>query len=107
MPWSTTLVDEDGEEFDHLNLTQERELETLQEEWKVKNRICYGAIMDINARRIAKRYKTNVAKTLVEMLRNRFQNVQDNVKQSEITHFNTMRIKPDETTGSFIDRIIE
>ena len=41
------------------------------------------------------------------MLRNRFQNVQDNVKQSEITHFNTMSIKPDETTGSFIDRIIE
>ena len=108
MPWSRTY----GEEIDHLNRTQERELETLQEEWKVKNRICYGAIMDvcyknINARRIAKRCKTNVAKTLLEMLRNRFQNVQDNVKQSEITHFNTMSIKPDETTGSFIDRIIE
>ncbi len=66
--------------------------------------VCYK---NINARRIAKRCKTNVAKTLVEMLRNRFQNVQDNVKQSEITHFNTMSIKPDETTGSFIDRIIE
>jgi hypothetical protein len=36
-----------------------------------------------------------------------FQNVQDNVKQSEITHFNTMSIKPYETAGSFIDRIIE
>ena len=93
--YPTTLVDEDGEELDHLNRAQERELETMQEEWKTKNRICYGAIMDVcfknpNARRVAKRCKSNVAKTLVEMLRSRFQIIQDNVKQSEITLFNTM-----------------
>ncbi len=61
-----------------------------------------------NARRVAKRCKSNVAKTLVEMLRNRFQIIQDNVKQSEITLlFNTMTIRPDETTGSVMDRVIE
>jgi hypothetical protein len=92
----TSLLDEDGEEFDHLTRAQERELETLQEEWKNKNRICYAAIMDVcfknpNARRVAKRCKSNVAKTLVEMLRSRFQIIQDNVKQSEITFFNTMK----------------
>ncbi len=56
--YPTTLLDEDGEELDTLNRTQMRELEVLQEEWKVKNRTCYGAIMDVcykntNARRIA------------------------------------------------------
>ncbi len=65
-----------------------RELEVLQEEWKVKNRAYYGAIMDVfykntNARRIAERCKTNVAKTLLEMLRKRFQIIQYNVKQAE------------------------
>jgi hypothetical protein len=48
-----------------------------------------------------------VAKTLVEMLRNRFQIIQDNVKQSEITLFNTMTIRPDETNRSFMDRVIK
>jgi hypothetical protein len=110
--YPTTLVDEDGEEVDHPNRAQLRELEVLQEEWKVKNRVCYGAIMDVcyknsNAKRIAKRCKTNVAKTLIEMLRKRFQIIQDNVKQAEITLFNTMTIKSDETTGSFMDRLIE
>jgi hypothetical protein len=110
--YPTTLTDEDGEELDHPNCAQMRELEALQEEWKIKNRICYGAVMDVyykntNARRIAKRCKTNVAKTLVEILRKRFQIIQDNVKQVEITIFNTMSIKPDETTGNFMDRLIE
>ncbi len=105
-------MDEDREELDNLNRTEERELETLQEEWKIKNRICYEAIMDVcfknpDARRVGKRCKSNVAKTLVKMLKNRFQIIQDNVKQSEITLFNTMTIKPDETPGSFMDRVIE
>ncbi len=61
----------------HPNRAQIRELEVLQEERKVKNRICYGAIMDVcyknaNAKRIAKRCKTKVAKALIEMLRKRF-----------------------------------
>ena len=110
--YPTTLLDDDGEELDTLNRTQMRELEVLQEEWKAKNRICYGTIMDVcykntNARRIAKRCKTNVAKTLLEMLKERFQIIQDNVKQAEITIFNTMSIKPDESTGNFMDRLIE
>ncbi len=110
--YPTTLMDEDEEELDTLNRAQMRELEVLQEEWKVKNRICYGAIMNVcykntNARRIAKRCKTNVAKTLLDMLRKRFQIIQDNVKQAEITIFNTMSIKPDESTGNFMDRLIE
>jgi hypothetical protein len=110
--YPTTLVDDDGEEIEHPNRPQMRELELLQEEWKVKNRICYGAIMDVcyknpNAKRVAKRCKSNVAKTLIEMLKKRFQIIQDNVKQSEITIFNTMSIKADETTGSFMDRLIE
>ncbi len=45
--YPTTLVDDNEEELDHLNRTQERGLETLQEEWKVKNRVCYEAIMDV------------------------------------------------------------
>jgi hypothetical protein len=58
--YPTTLLDEDGEELDTLNRTQMRELKVLQEEWKAKNRICYGAIMDVcyknsNTKRIAKR----------------------------------------------------
>jgi hypothetical protein len=109
--YPTTLVDEDGEVLDQLTRPQERELETLQKEWKIKNRICYGAIMDAcfknpDARRVAKRCKLNVAKTLVKMLKTRFQIIQDNVIQSEITLFNTMTIKPDETTGSFMNRVL-
>jgi hypothetical protein len=53
------------------------------------------------------KYAIECGKTLVEMLRNRFQIFQDNVKQSEITLFNTMTIRPDETIGSFMDRVIE
>jgi hypothetical protein len=34
-------------------------------------------------------------------------NFQDNVKQAEITIFNTMSIKLEETTGNFMDRLIE
>ncbi len=56
---------------------------------------------------MAKRCKSNVAKTLVDILKKRFQAIQDNVKQAEITIFNTMSIKPDETTGNFMDRLIE
>ncbi len=65
--------------------------------------VCYK---NINTRKIAKRCKTNVAKTLLEMLRKRF-HIQDNMKQAEITNFYTMSIKPDETTGNFMDRLIE
>lgn len=39
------LVDDDGEEVDHSSRAQIRKLELLQEDWKAKNRICYGAIM--------------------------------------------------------------
>jgi hypothetical protein len=66
--------------------------------------VCYK---NFNAKRIAKRCETNVAKTLIEMLRKRFQIIQDNVREAEIALFNTMTIKPDETTGSFMDRFIE
>ncbi len=37
--YPTTLTDEDGEELDHPNRAQMKELEVLQEEWKIKNRI--------------------------------------------------------------------
>ena len=66
--------------------------------------VCYR---NQNARKIAKRYKGNNAKELLEMLKKRFQVIQDNVKQSETTIFNTMSIKTDESTGAFVDRLIE
>jgi hypothetical protein len=66
--------------------------------------VCYK---NNNVRRIAKRCKTNVAKTQLEMLKKRFQTIQDNIKQSEITIFNTMSIKPDKTTGNFMNRLLE
>lgn len=81
--YPTTLVDENNEELDHPNRAQMRELEHLQEDWKVKNRICYGVIMNVsyknlNAKRIAKICKkTKVAKTLIEMLKKIFQIIQD------------------------------
>ncbi len=61
-----------------------------------------------NARRVAKRCKSNVIKTLVDRLKKRFQVIQEIVKQAEITLVNTtMCIKSDETTGNFMNRLIE
>ncbi len=42
------------------------------------------------------------------MPKKRFQIIPDNAKQAEITIFNTiMSIKPNKTTGNFMDRLIE
>jgi hypothetical protein len=56
--YPTTLADENGEEFDCLSRSQERELEILQEKCKLKNWVCSKAITDacfknLNARRVA------------------------------------------------------
>ena len=59
------------------------------------------------SRKIAKRCKENNAKALLKDLQKRFQVIQDNVKQAETTAFNMMAIKAEETTGAFLDRLIE
>lgn len=54
----------------------------------------------------AKRCKTSVAKTLFKILKKRFQIIEDNIKQAKINILNIASIKPDETTRSFMDRLI-
>jgi len=48
-----------------------------------------------------------MAAVLLRHLKDRFKNVQQSVKQSEITKFNTLVMEPGETCCSFVDKVKE
>ncbi len=57
------------------------------------------------ARKVAKAYKGTMAKVLLMNLGERFKIIQQNVKQAEITKFNTRCMKKSETCSQFVDRV--
>ena len=56
---------------------------------------------------VVKQYKGENALELLDLLKKRFQIVQDNVKQAETTVFNTMSMKENESTAAFVNRLID
>ncbi len=69
--------------------------------------IIEACIYDSTARLVVKSYSGTMAAVLLTHLKDRFKNIQQSVKQTEITKFNTLVMEPGETCCFFVEKVKE
>ena len=105
-------MDQDGEEYPFDDPVEESAYQKKREKWVDRNTTAYSYLVEAciphnTAKLVVKSYSGTIAAVLLKRLKDRFKNVQQTVKQSEITKFNTLVMEPGETCCTFVDRVKE
>ena len=111
-PMPMRETDDGGSDVEYDDEEEEAAYQKSKQRWLTRNMNAYSFIMDSclhhqTARKVAKAYKGTMAKVLLKNLGERFKIIQQNVKQAEITKFNTMCMEKGETCSQFVDRVKE
>jgi hypothetical protein len=89
---------------------QKAKVRSARKKWRKRNEVAYSFAMEVcnqheTAKTIAALYSGTSAKGLIERLRERFENVEKNTIQSEISKFNSMHILPQQSSAEYVDDI--
>ena len=111
-PMPTRDTDEDGVEYSFDDPAEEKAFQKKRGRWMERNTTAYSYLVEAcishsTARLVVKSYFGTMAAVLLKHLKDRFKNIQQSVKQSEITKFNTLVMEPGETCCSFVDKVKE
>jgi hypothetical protein len=111
-PMPTRETDGDGEEIEFDDEEEEAKFQKRKKKWLTRNYQAYSFLMEAcmnhpSARLVAKGQTSAMAKVLLKNLGERFKIVQQSVKQSEISKFNTLVMEQGETCSNFVDRVKE
>jgi hypothetical protein len=111
-PMPTRDMDEDGVEYIFDDPAEEKAYQKKRGRWIDRNTTAFSYLVEAcishsTARLVVKSYSGTMAAVLLKHLKDRFKNVQQSVKQSEITKFNTLVMEPGETCCSFVDKVKE
>ena len=93
-----------------MTSAQAKKLTKAQQDWETRNEVAYSYLMEVcnahdKASTIAALYEGSNAKELLEILEERFLNIEKNTVQAELTKFNSMEIASFQDGPGFIDAI--
>jgi hypothetical protein len=103
----TLITPEEEEELPQEDQTKMRK---ASQKWKNRNETAYSYLLEVcnahkRASTIGGLYEGEQAATVVQLIEDRFLNVEDSTVQSEKTKFNTLSILQNESSTEFIDRL--